>query len=62
MVMILICNAFNALAIGCFRGQLSLSSLHVEIHEMAMKLPHLQDEISAGRKKFLTEGSILWRT
>lgn len=60
--MILICNAFNALAMGCFRGHPFLSSLHVEIHVMVKKLPHLQDEISAGRKKLLMEGSILWKT
>lgn len=60
--MMLICNAFNALVMGCFRGHSPLSSFHVEIHVMAMKLPHLQDEISAERKELLMEGSILWKT
>lgn len=60
--MMLICNAFNALVMGYFRGHPSLSSFHVEIHVMAMKLSHLQDEASAGRKELLMEGSILWKT
>jgi len=29
---------------------------------MAMKLLHQKDKILARRKKFLTEGSILWKT
>lgn len=41
MVIILISNAFNALAMGCFRAHPLF--VHAEIHKMAMKQPHPQD-------------------